>query len=84
MNAKVDAPPMETVEEIEQYLDELDALAKQYGEAVSALVVAAADRLSPAESIRNRRDRRAARHRLAERFPSPMNRPQSVLELENP
>lgn len=85
MNAKIDAPPMETVEEIEQYVDQLDALAKQYGDAVSAIVVAAADRLSPAESIRNRRDRQAARHRLAKcASAAQTNKPPSAQELKNP
>lgn len=69
MRSKIDALPMDTVEEIEQYIDELDALIEKYGQAVNALVVGAADRLSPAESTRNRRDRRAARRRLSERFP---------------
>jgi hypothetical protein len=71
ISSKASAPPMNTADEIEEHIDNLDALVEKYGDAVNALVLGAADRLSPAESIRNRRDRRAARRRLAERFPRP-------------
>lgn len=72
IGSKAKAPPMKTADEIERYIDNLDALVEKYGDAVNALVIGATDRLSPAESIRNRRDRRAARRRLGERFPRPI------------
>jgi hypothetical protein len=75
ISSKIDAPPMKTADEIERHIDTLDALVEKYGDAVNALVLGAADRLSPAESLRNRRDRQAARRRLGERFPRPPEPP---------
>lgn len=70
MAARVDQPPMKTAEEIERYLQGIQVLAGQYHQSVLALVIAAADRISPAETFRNRRLRRSARRRLADRFGS--------------
>lgn len=68
--ARVDAPDMQSPDEIVGYVEDIRMLANEYNEGVLALVIAAADRLSPAETIRNRRLRRAARRRLGERFGS--------------
>lgn len=83
IRSKIDAPPMKTADELERHINNLDALVEKYGHAVNALVVGAADRLSPAESIRNRRDRRAARRRLGERFPHPIEA-QSIERSQKP
>lgn len=83
IHSKIDEPPMQTPDEIERHIDNLDNLVEMYGDAVHALVLGAADRLSPAESIRNRRERRAARRRLSERF-SPSATPQPAGESEMP
>ncbi len=68
MAAKVDAPDMQSPDEIACYVEDTRVLANEYNEGVLALVIAAADRLSPAETMHNRRLRRAARRRLGERF----------------
>jgi len=68
MAARVGAPDMESPTEIEQYVDRIRDLAGQYNESVLGLVIAAADRVSPAETLRNRRQRQAARRRLSERI----------------
>ncbi|AYJ06360.1 hypothetical protein O972_18170 [Mycobacterium avium subsp. avium 10-9275] len=70
MAARVDAPDMQSPEEIEHYVEGIRVLADQYNQSVLAMVIAAADRVSPAETICNRRRRRAARRRLGERFGS--------------
>lgn len=68
MATRVDAPDMQSSEEIEHYAEGIKALSDEYSQSVLTLVIAAADRLSPAETVRNRRRRRAARRRLGERF----------------
>ncbi|SLD66875.1 Uncharacterised protein [Mycobacteroides abscessus subsp. abscessus] len=70
MAARVDAPDMRSADEIVRYVEDIRVLADRYNESVLALVVAAADRVSPAETVWNRRRRRAARRRLGERFVS--------------
>jgi hypothetical protein len=70
MAARVDVPDMRSADEIARYVEDIRLLADRYNESVLALVVAAADRVSPAETVWNRRYRRAARHRLGERFGS--------------
>ncbi|MFV8172475.1 MULTISPECIES: hypothetical protein [Mycolicibacterium] len=71
MAARVDAPDMQTPEEIEAYVDTIKRLAEQFNHSVLAMVIAAADRVSPAETLRNRRHRDAARGRLGERYRGP-------------
>lgn len=66
MAARVDAPEMQSPEEIEHYIEGIKVLAEQVNESVLALVVAAADRVSPAETMWNRRRRRGARRRIGE------------------
>jgi hypothetical protein len=68
MAARADAPPMQTPEEFEQYRDGIKVLAEQFNQSVEKLVIAATDQLSPAETLVNRRRRRAARHRLGQRY----------------
>jgi hypothetical protein len=68
MAARVDAPEMQSPEEIEHYVEGIKVLAEQFNRSVLAMVVAAADRVSPAETLANRRRRRAARRRLAQRY----------------
>src|SRR6185503_10144255 len=58
------APKVETPEEIEHYVQAIKDFAAQLNTGVSRLVVAATDRVSPAETIGNPRKRRAARQRL--------------------
>lgn len=70
MAARVDAPDMQSPEEIENYVEGIKVLADQFNQCVLALAIAAADRVSPAETICNRRRRRAARRRLGARFGS--------------
>lgn len=73
MAARVDASDMESPDEIEHYVEDIKVLANRYNQSVLDLVIAAADRVSPAETMRNRRRRRAARRRLGERFGSAAN-----------
>lgn len=68
MAARVGAPDMESVNEIEQYVDRVKDLTAKYNESVLRLVIAAADRVSPVETVRNRRQRQAVRRRLSERI----------------
>lgn len=68
MAARVGAPDMESANEVEQYVDRVKDLASKYDESVLRLVIAAADRVSPAETVRNRRQRQSARRRLSERI----------------
>ncbi|MUM17776.1 hypothetical protein FZI91_14715 [Mycobacterium sp. CBMA271] len=64
MAVRADAPDMETVEQLESYVEEIRSLAEQLSQSVLALIVAAADRMSPAETLKNRRRRRQSRQRL--------------------
>ncbi len=84
MAARVDAPAMESPEEIEHYVGGIEALAEQFNQNVVALVIAAADRVSPAETMWNRRRRRAARRRLGERFGSVSEALQRTDEPQQP
>jgi hypothetical protein len=84
MAARVDAPDMQSPEEIEHYVEGIRVLADQYNESVLTLVIAAADRVSPAETICNRRRRRAARRRLGERFGSATEALQRTDEPQQP
>jgi hypothetical protein len=84
MAARVDAPDMQSPEEIEHYVEGIKVLAEQFNQSVLALVVAAADRVSPAETICNRRRRRAARRRLGERFGSAAEALQRTDEPQQP
>lgn len=68
MAARVGAPDMESANEVERYVDRIKGLAAQYNESVLQLVIAAADRVSPAETVRNRRQRQGARRRLSDRI----------------
>lgn len=70
MAARVDAPEMRSADEIVRYVEGIRLLADRYNDSILALVIAAADRVSPAETVWNRRRRRAARRRLGERFGS--------------
>jgi hypothetical protein len=58
------ATEMHSVEEIEQYVGAIEGHAKRFNKAVSALMPAANNRVSPAETLRNRWRRRRARVRL--------------------
>ncbi len=84
MAARVGAPEMRSPEEIDQYVENIRVLANQYNQSVLALVIAAADRISPAETICNRRRRRAARRRLGERFGSAAGALQRTDEPQQP
>jgi hypothetical protein len=68
MAARADAPDMQTPEEIKQYVEGIKVLAEQFNKCVLALVVAAAERVSPAQTLANRRRRRDARRRLGQRY----------------
>ncbi len=74
MAAMVDAPKMESPEEIERYVEGMKVLAEQVNENVLAQVVAAADRVSPAETMwnRRRRRRRCAHCRIGEHHQQPL------------
>lgn len=84
MAARVDAPDMQSPEEIEHYVEGIKVLAEQFNQSVLALVIAAADRISPAETICNRGRRRAARRRLGERFGSAAEALQRTDEPQQP
>lgn len=84
MAARVDAPDMQSPEEIEHYVEGIKALSHQYNQSVLALVIAAADRLSPAETVCNSRRRRAARRRLGDRLGSASVATQSMDEPQPP
>jgi len=84
MAARVDAPDMQSPEEIVHYVEGIKALSDQYNQSVLALVIAAADRLSPAETVCNSRRRRAARRRLGKRFGSATGAPQPMDEAQQP
>jgi len=84
MAARVDAPDMQSPEEIEHYVEGIRVLADRYNESVLVLVIAAADRISQAETICNRRRRRAARRRLGERFGSATEALQRTSEPQQP
>lgn len=71
--ARVGAPDMESVNEVEQYVDHIKDLAARCNESVLRLVIAAADRMSPTETVRNRRQRQAARRRLSQRIANSTN-----------
>jgi hypothetical protein len=58
------ATEKQTLEEIEQYIATIASCARQLNKAVSALVRAAQDRVSPAETFCNPWQRRRARKRL--------------------
>jgi len=64
--AKADGRDMRDAEEIEHYVETVRVRAEQFNQSVQALVKAAADRVSPAETLSNRRDREAARYRVSE------------------
>jgi hypothetical protein len=68
MAARVDAPEMESPEEIEHYVEGIKVLAEQFNRSVLALVVAAADRVSPAETMCSRWRRRDARRAIGEHY----------------
>jgi hypothetical protein len=68
MAARVDAPDMQSPEEIEHYVEAIRVLAEQFSQSVLAMVRGAAERVSPAETLGNRRRRRDARRRLAQRY----------------
>jgi hypothetical protein len=65
------APVVHSPEEVEHYVGTIQGLAAQFNAGVGALVRAATDRVSPAETLGNPRRRRAARRRLTERFKEP-------------
>jgi hypothetical protein len=68
MHARADAPDMQTPEEIETYVERIRVLSEQFSESVLTLVRTATERVTPAETIGNRRRRRDARQRLGERY----------------
>jgi hypothetical protein len=51
-----------------RYVDGIKVLAEQFNQSVLAMVRKAAERVSPAETLGNRRRRRDARGRLAQRY----------------
>jgi hypothetical protein len=51
-----------------RYVDGIKVLAEQFNQSVSALVLAATETMSPAETLGDRRRRRDARRRLAQRY----------------
>jgi hypothetical protein len=51
-----------------RYVDGIKVLAEQFNQSVLAMVRKAAERVSPAETLGNRRRRRGARRRLAQRY----------------
>ena len=51
-----------------RYVDGIKVLAEQFNQSVLAMVRKAAERVSPAETLGNRRRRRDARRRLAQRY----------------
>ena len=51
-----------------RYVDGIKVLAEQFNQSVSALVLAATETMSPAETLGNRRRRRDARRRLAQHY----------------
>jgi hypothetical protein len=61
-------PPIQTTDDVEQYLERMRVLGDQFSKNVLAMVVVAG-RVSPAETIGNRRRRQDARRRLAQRYP---------------
>jgi hypothetical protein len=65
------ATEMQTVEEVDQYIEAIAGHATQFNKGVSALVRAANDRVSPADTRWNRWRRRRARHRLGKRYQQP-------------
>ena len=62
------AAEMQTVEEIEQYIRVIQSHTREFGKSVDALTPAANDRLSSAETMRNRWRRRTARRRLGKQY----------------
>lgn len=78
MAAKGESPNMKGVEEVEDYVATIQALARQLNESVLALVITSVDRVSPVESMVNRRRRRVARSRLGKRFGSAVDTVQAV------
>jgi hypothetical protein len=65
---KTGATEKETLEEIEEYIRTIAGHATQFNKDVSALVRAAQDRVSPAETFWNRWRRRHARNRLGKLY----------------
>ncbi len=65
---KTEPPAVRSDEDINAYLRNLADQAAQLNSAVSALVIAAVDRLSPAETLFNPWRRRAGRRRLEQLF----------------
>jgi hypothetical protein len=61
-----DGPVTRSADEAEQLNDGIGRYAEQLRAAMTALVRAAHDRVTPAETYRNRRRRRDAQHRLAD------------------
>lgn len=59
-------PKLETPEQFETYIEGIRVRAEKFNRAVLALVIAAADRMAPAESHWNRFRRRGARRRISE------------------
>lgn len=66
MVAWATAPAVESPEQAEDYIQTIKGLAENFNQSVLALVIAAADRMAPAESRLNRLRRRAARRRIGE------------------
>lgn len=62
------ATEMQTIEEVEQYVGAVAGHAREFNKGVSALVLAANDRLSPADTRWNRWRRRRARRRLGKGY----------------
>jgi hypothetical protein len=65
--AMTGAPEMQSPEDVEHYVGVINGHAVQFNKGVSALVRAANERMSPAETMWNRRRRRSARRRLGSR-----------------
>jgi hypothetical protein len=62
------AAEMQTIEDVEQYIEVIQGHTSEFGKSVDALTPAANNRLSPAETRWNRWRRRAARRRLGEHY----------------
>ncbi|WP_099025951.1 hypothetical protein [Mycolicibacterium palauense] len=60
------ATELQSLEEIERYVEQIKGLAGRFNESVLGLVHAANERVSPAENLWNRRRRRSARRRISE------------------
>lgn len=66
MGAGANMPELDTPEQFEGYIEGIKALAENFNRSVLAIVIAAADRLAPAETRWNWFRRRGARRRIGE------------------